>query len=50
MGTIGGPLLGEISDTLLMEVTIDPDTLVAIPVENGESWCINAHLFDLVIE
>lgn len=50
MGPTGGPLVGELSNTLLGEVVIDPESNEATPVEGGETWCINAHVFDIVVE
>ena len=37
----GGPFLAELSNAVLREVTLDPQTYRSTPIVGGETWCID---------
>lgn len=47
MGPVGGRFSGVLRNAVFHEVTIDSNTSVATPVENGRTWCIQEHAFDV---
>jgi hypothetical protein len=51
LGAVGENLVGSLSNVEWVEVTIDPDTFVSTPVENGDCWNLTAeYTFDATVE
>ena len=49
IGVIDDQFTGGVYDATFAEVTIDTDTMVSTPVDNGETWCIDEYTFDITI-
>jgi hypothetical protein len=45
-----GPFVATLTNARAREVTLDTDTFISTPVENGRIWCIDAHTIDVTSE